>query len=90
MSKGINVFLGKEHVSISVDIDFNIQKNPAHLSAILERLLLEQLQEYPTAKLPEGKYKLYMTMCASSANNVVDEDPADEEEVNEVSQSENQ
>lgn len=77
-TNGINVFFGKEHATVNAELSFTVSDNPAHLSLILEKLLLDQLKQHDQATLPEGRYRLSLTMVASTANKV------EEEEIDEV------
>lgn len=74
-TNGINVFFGKEHASVNAELNFTVQDNPAHLTLVLEKLLLDQLKEHEQASLKPGKYRLSMTMCAAAADRAVVEDP---------------
>lgn len=79
MSKtnGINVFFGKEHMTVNAEVSFNVQDHPAELSLVIQKLLLDQLDGNNAPKLPIGKYRLSLTMVASNAN-VVEEEERDE------------
>lgn len=85
MSKtnGINVFFGEEHATVNAEVSFTVKDHPAELSLIIQKLLLDQLDGNNAPKLPIGKYRLSLTMVASAANKI------EEEERDEIPQPEN-
>lgn len=72
MTNGINVFVGKEHITVNSELTFNVRDHSAHLVLILRKLLLDQIEEQ-NLTLDPGSYRLSFTLCASTSNSVVEE-----------------